>query len=333
MNESRDLLSQEEIDALLRGVDSGVVPTDAGSHVSGDVRLWDPADGNRVLRSALPALDAVHERFARAARGALDEMLPKVRDFALRGSDQRRFGEYAAGLGNPSGIVLLRVKNPVGAMLMVFDSRLVFALVDAFFGGEGLLPKAVAGRDFTRAELRVVERLARQFLEQLKEAWQPVLPMDFELIGFETRPGFVTAFTSHDDALIVRFGVEVGDAEAGVQLVFSQAVMEPLRPRLAAEASDDAAASRVRFATAMRERLRDVQIEVSAVVAETPLSLRRVSSLRAGDVITLASVHDATVLAEQIPIFAGSFGVAEGQHAVKIAALLDDMLPAAAGLH
>lgn len=333
MSEPRDLLSQEEIDALLRGVDSGAVTTDAGSVVAGDVRLWDPTESHRVLKSALPALDAVHERFARAARAALEEMLPKTREFALRGTEHRRFGEYAATVGNPSGIALLRAKNPSGAMLIVFDARLVFALVDAFFGGEGQLPKAVAGRDFTRAELRVVERLARRFIEMLRDAWAPVLPMEFELLGFETRPAFVTAFTSHDDALIARFGAEVGNGEGEVHLVFSQGVMEPLRPRLAAEASDDSAAARVRFAAGLRERLRDVPIEVSAVVAETPLSLRRVSSLRPGDVIDLLGVHDATVMAEQVPVFAGSFGTAEGRHAVKIGLLLEDIPPPGNRLH
>ncbi len=329
----RELLTQDEIDALLRGVDSGAVPTQAPAAITGEIRLWDPTEGDRVVRSTLPSLDAIHERFARGAREALLEVLPRIGDVALRGTEIRRFGEFAATLGVPAGIAILRAKQPSGSALLILDSRLVFALVDSFFGGDGKLPKGVPEREFTRAELRVVERLVRRMLDALRASWQPVYPLEFDLIGFEARPAFITAFTGHDEALVSRLSVAVDDAEATIHIALAPTIVDPLRPRLSAECTDDAAAARQRFIDTLRERVRDVAVEVSGVLAETRVSLRKLSSLKAGDILPLDAPRLTTIYAEQLPVFCGTFGVANGHQAVKVAALLEDGQAPSLSLH
>ena len=165
-----DLLSQDEIDALLHGVDSGVVETEPPP-APGEARNYDFASQDRIVRGKLPTLEMINERFARTWRIGLFNLLRRSADLSVRGIDLVRFGEYMHSLQVPTNLNLVKMKPLRGTALVVFEPRLVFTTVDNFFGGTGKFHTRIEGREFTPTEMRVIQLLLKQTFADLAEAW------------------------------------------------------------------------------------------------------------------------------------------------------------------
>src|SRR5690606_5838377 len=128
-----DLLSQDEIDALLHGVDSGAVDTEPP--VSPDeARSYDLASQDRIIRGRMPTLERVNERFIRLWRIGLFNLIRRSADLSVRGIELVKFSEYMHSLYVPTNLNLIRFKPLRGTGLIVFEPRLVFSVVDNFFG-------------------------------------------------------------------------------------------------------------------------------------------------------------------------------------------------------
>lgn len=169
-----DLLSQDEIDALLHGVDSGAVDVEPPP-VPGEARTYDFATQERIIRGRLPTLEMINERFARTWRIGLFNLLRRSADLSVRGIDMIRFGEYMHSLQVPTNINLVKMKPLRGTGIVMFEPRLVFTVVDNFFGGNGKYHTRIEGREFTPTEMRVIQLLLKQTFSDFTEAWAPVM--------------------------------------------------------------------------------------------------------------------------------------------------------------
>ena len=150
-----DLLSQDEIDALLHGVDSGSVDTAEPAPPPGEARSYDFASQDRIIRGRMPTLEMVNERFARLWRIGLFNLIRRSSELSVRGIELIKFGDYLHSLYVPTNLNLIRFKPLRGTGLIVFEPTLVFAVVDNFFGGDGRYPTRIEGREFTATEMRV----------------------------------------------------------------------------------------------------------------------------------------------------------------------------------
>ena len=215
----KDLLSQDEIDALLHGVDSGAVETDP-EPPSGEARSYDFASQDRIIRGRMPTLEMVHERFARLWRIGLFNLIRRSAELSVRGIELIKFNDYMHSLYVPTNLNLIRFKPLRGTGLIVFEPTLVFAIVDNFFGGDGRYPTRIEGREFTATEMRVIHLLLKQTFADLREAWAPVMDVDFEYINSEINPHFANIVTPREYVVVCRLHVELdGDTRFEVMLV------------------------------------------------------------------------------------------------------------------
>ena len=170
----QDLLSQDEIDALLHGVDDGDINTDSDDE-PGSVRAYDLTSQDRIVRGRMPTLEMINERFARYTRISMFNMLRRTADVSVGGIQIQKFGEYVHTLYVPTSLNMIKFRPLRGTALVILDARLVFKLVDNFFGGDGRHAK-IEGREFTPTELRVVQMVLNQAFVDLAEAWKAVIP-------------------------------------------------------------------------------------------------------------------------------------------------------------
>lgn len=313
-----DLLSQDEIDALLHGVDSGAVDTTPPPPAPGEARTFDFATQERIVRGRMPTLEMINERFARLFRISLFNMLRRSPELTVVGIETAKFGEYTHSLYVPTNLNLVKAKPLRGTALVVFEPRLVFTVVENFFGGDGRLNTKIEGREFTPTEMRVIQLLLKQFFNDMQEAWGPVKKMEYEYLNSEVNPHFANIVSPSEVVVISKFKIELEGGGGHVHMTYPYSMIEPIRDLLDAGIQSDRVDKDERWGMALREELSDAELELSGELAQATLSLRKLAQLKVGDVIPINLPRSLTLTVENVPLFQGSFGVSNGQNAVRI---------------
>ena len=314
---SADLLSQDEIDALLHGVDSGAVGTEPPA-APGEARAYDFASEDRIVHGKLPGLEMINERFARTLRVGVYNLLHRSAELTVKGIEMVRFGEYMHSLQVPTNLNLVKVKPLRGTALVVYEPRLVFTMVDNFFGGAGKYPARIEGREFTPTELRVIQLLLRQTFADMAEAWAPVMPVEFEYVHSEINPHFANIVNPREYVIVSRFNVELDGGGGELHVAIPYTMIEPIREQLDAGVQGDRIESDEGWTRAMRAQLQDAEVELSSAIAQRQISLRELSRLRVGDVIPIELPRTVQLQVEQVPLFSGEFGIHNGHNAIKV---------------
>lgn len=316
---SSDLLSQDEIDALLHGVDSGDVETGSDEVLDpSEARNYDFASQDRIVRGRLPTLEMINERFARYFRTSLFSMLRRSADISVSGVQMLKFSEFVHSLFVPTSLNITRVSPLRGKSLFVLDPKLVFSVVDSFFGGSGRFHTKIEGRDFTPTELRVVQMLLGIAFEDLKQAWQPVLDIDFSYVNSEVNPQFANIVSPSEVVVVTTFNVDLESGGGDFYVCMPYAMLKPIRDLLDAGVQSDRGERDERWEQAMREEVMGASVEITSKFGEATLPLRVLASLEVGDVIPIDVGDEVEVCAEDLPIFRGKVGVHNNSYAVKV---------------
>lgn len=314
---STDLLSQDEIDALLHGVDSGAVETEPPP-APGEARSYDFASQDRIVRGRLPTLEMINERFARTWRIGLFNLLRRSADLSVRGIEMVRFGEYMHSLQVPTNLNLVKLKPLRGTAIVMYEPRLVFSVVDNFFGGLGKYPAKIEGREFTATEMRVIQLLLKQTFADLVEAWAPVMPVEFEYMNSEVNPHFANVISPREYIVVSRFHVELEGGGGEFHVSIPYAMLEPIRELLDAGVQSDRVEKDESWSRALRTQLQDAEVELSSALARRQISLRELSRLKVGDIIPIDLPGQVTLNVENMPLFTGEFGTHGGRNAIKV---------------
>ena len=315
-----DLLSQDEIDALLHGVDSGSVDTAEPAPPPGEARAYDFASQDRIIRGRMPTLEMVNERFARLWRIGLFNLIRRSSELSVRGIELIKFSDYMHSLYVPTNLNLIRFKPLRGTGLIVFEPTLVFAVVDNFFGGDGRYPTRIEGREFTATEMRVIQLMLKQTFADLREAWSPVMNVDFDYINSEINPHFANIVTPREYVVVSRFHVELEGGGGDIHITLPYSMLEPIRDVLDAGIQSDRNDRDESWGITLREQLDNAELELSSVIARRRLSLRDLTKLKVGDILPIDLMKEVPLCVEGIPVFTGEFGVANDRNAIKILA-------------
>lgn len=313
---ARGVLSQEEIDALLDGVGRGRVDTGAAA-VPGEVRAYDIAQREHIVRGRMPTLEMINERFARFFRTSLLNLLHRSIDVTVAPVEIRPYGDYVTTVQVPSSLNMVKLAPLHGTGLIALDPRLVFTVVDNFFGGSGRFAR-VEGRDFTPTERRIIDRLVARAIADLKEAWSPVLAIEPEVVGFEINPHFATIASPTESVVITRLRVELEGGGGELHFTLPYAAIEPLRDMLEAGVQSDRVEGDVRWAQALREEIEDAELTLGTVLGSARVTLGQLLDLKAGDVLPCDFAGRITLCSEGVPLFRGTCGLSRGLHAVRI---------------
>jgi len=314
-----DILTQDEIDALLHGVNSGDVETHGDAADDGQAKNYDFASQDRIIRGRMPTLEMINERFARHFRISLFNMMRRSSEISVGGVQMVKFAEYVHSLFVPTSLNLVKVKPLRGTALFVIDPKLVFILVDNYFGGEGKFYTKIEGREFTPTEMRIIEMLLELAFKDLKEAWAPVMPIEFEYVNSEVNPQFANIVSPTEVVVVTTFHVELEGGGGNLHVTMPYSMVEPIREMLDAGVQSDRSDTDERWGQHLREDMKEAEVEMSGTLLEVRLSLKDVLNMKPGDVIHVDLPEKSTVLVEDIPAFMGHFGTYEGMNAIKIA--------------
>ncbi|HSH42976.1 MAG TPA: flagellar motor switch protein FliM [Arenicellales bacterium] len=314
-----DLLSQEEIDALLHGVGSGDIETEADDGAGdGEAQSYDFTSQDRIVRGRMPTLEMINERFARYFRISLFNMLRRQGEISVGGVQMLKFGEYVHSLFVPTSLNLVKINPLRGTALFVFDPKLVFSAVDNYFGGDGRFHTKIEGREFTPTEQRVIQRMLERAFEDLFQAWRPVLPVEFEYLNHEVNPQFANIVSPTEVVVVSTFHIELEGGGGALHITLPYSMVEPIRDLLDAGVQSDRSDVDERWRIAIREEMKDADIELCSQLVETTITFRELLELQAGDVIPIDMPETILLRSEEVPLFRGRLGCTNGNKAVKI---------------
>jgi len=316
---TKDILSQEEVDALLHGVDSGGVDTDESNEdLEGGACHYDFANQDRIVRGRLPTLEMINERFVRYFRVSVFNMLRRSADISVEGVQMIKFSEYVHSLYVPTSLTLVKMAPLRGTALFMIDPKLVFAIVDNFFGGDGRFPVKIEGREFTQIELRVVHILLTEARKGLEKAWKPVLEIDFTYLNHEVNPNLANIVSPSEVVVVSSFRLELEGGGGELHFTMPYSMIEPIRSLLDAGMHSDQMDRDDRWNNSLREEIMRSKVEVSSTLVEVEMPLREINALKKGDIIPFEMPEVNFLMAEDIPIMKGHYGVSREKYALKI---------------
>lgn len=342
---SDEVLTQDERDALMEAVSNAGDPEVAVSLPEDGVIPYDLAGQDYAVNSLLPILETIHERFAHRLRIGLFEMVRRELTVNVGAIEKRAYADLTTSLSVPCSVNIIGISPLSGPALLIFDLDLIFLIVDTFFGGSGRLYKSASIRDFTTTETRFIQRLLQLCFKSLEEAWSPFAALKCSHIRSETKPQFITSLNPNEP-LTVSSATIGRDAIAGsLHLALPYSILEPIRETLLDSTCQEHPNPSQQLSERLSEGIQESQIEVRCALAGFELSLSDLLALRVGDVIPVNIPSTAVLQVENVPIYSGSYGIAQGWSALKIeqrlgsagdrlghAALIPDFAPFAAKL-
>lgn len=318
-----ELLSQDEIDALLHGVDDGEVETENDLELQdGVAREFDFASHDRIVRGRMPTLEMINERFARSFRISLFNMLRRSAEISVSGVQMVKFSEYVHSMFVPTSLNIVKLHPLRGSALCVFDPKLVFILVDNFYGGVGRHAK-IEGRDFSATEQRVISLVLEDAFKDLEDAWKPVMRVNFEFNSMEVNPQFANIVSPTEVVVVSTFHVELDGGGGDFMVTIPYSMVEPIRDLLDAGIASDIADKDERWVISLREEIKLAEVDMSCNLTEIELPLEEVLNLKEGDILPISMPDMVTLRAEEIPVLRGKVGESRGSKAVKILEAID----------
>ncbi len=316
---TKDILSQDEIDALLHGVDSGDV--ESGTDLPGDddeLIPYDITSQEQLVKGCLPTLEMFNERFVRYFRVSLFNMIRRPAEVTLENIEMMKFGDYMQGMFVPTSLSLIRIQPLRGTALIMIHPKLIFTLVDNFFGGSGRYYNKIEGRDFTTMELRVIRMITDAIFEDYQESWKSVKEIEMEYLGHEINPHIAQIVRSNEIVIVNSFHIELDGGGGLFQITLPYSMIEPMRELLNRSITSDGSDKDKRWGLMLREELYSAEVEVNCILSEVKIDVRKLSALKAGDIIPIdqPGLIDATV--ENIPLIRGSYGQSNGKVALKV---------------
>ena len=314
-------LSQDEVDALLKGVD-GDQDDDQPASNTGEVRDYNLATQERIVRGRMPTLEIINERFARLVRIELFNFLRRTVEVSVGPVRITKYSDFVRNLVVPTNLNLVQMKPLRGTALMVFDPTLVFLVVDNMFGGDGRFHTRVEGRDFTQTEQRIIQRILNIVFETYSKSWEPVYPVQFEYMRSEMNTQFANIATPNEVVIAVTFNVELGPASGEIHFCFPYSMLEPLRDILSSPLQGEVLGTDKRWVKLMTQQVQAAEVEIVADLAKTNMMIGEVLNMKVGDVVPLNIEESIEAQVDGVPVMLCKYGMFNGQYALRVEKLL-----------
>ncbi len=314
---AEEILSQDEVDALLKGV-LGEPEEEAQPEEEGGIRPYDIGKQERIVRGRMPTLEIINERFARMFRIGLFNFMRRSAEISVSPVKVVKYSEFLRNLVVPTNLNLVRFKPLRGTALFIFDPNLVFLVVDNLFGGDGRFHMRVEGRDFTPTEQRVIQRMLDVALGEYKKSWDPVHPLEFEYVRSEMNPQFANIATPSEVVVVTTFNIELGDGGGDFHVCMPYAMIEPIRDVLTSSMQGERLEVDDRWLRLMAQQVQGAEVELVAALGGSTLTLRQVMEMKVGDVLPIHIPEHITAEVDGVPVLECEYGLHNGQYAVKV---------------
>ena len=318
---SDSFLSQDEVDALLKGV-SGETDEPSVVHDPSSVRNYNLATQERIVRGRMPTLEIINERFARLLRIGLFNFLRRNIEVSVGPVRILKYSEFMRNLVMPTNLNLVQFKPLRGTGLMVFDPTLVFSIVDNLFGGDGRFHTRVEGRDFTHTEQRIIQRVLAIVFENYEKSWEPVYKIQMEFIRSEMNTQFANIATPNEVIVATTFSIELGSTVGQMHFCLPYSMIEPIRDMLTSSLQGEVLGVDKRWVKLMTQQIQAAEVEMVADLATIKMQIADVIKMKVGDVIPLSIGPEIETKVDGVPVMRCKYGVFNGQYALKVEQLL-----------
>lgn len=320
------ILSQDEIDALLRGVESGEVSTTPKEEEGerAELRPYDLLNQDRIIRGRMPTFEMVNDRFIRLQAVSWTNALRKVVDFLILSTKIMKFGEFIKKIPMPSSLNIFHMPPLRGHGLFVMDAMLVYLLVDHFFGGTGQTHVKPEGRDFTPIQQRIIKTVVELALGDLEKAWGPVAPVKIQHVRSESNPQFAMVVSASEIVVAVTIQMQLGDLVRDLFIAYPYGMLEPIKEKLYSGFFSDHLEQDQSWANRFRQQLQESTVRITVQLGTATIRVRDVLGFSPGDVLMLdQSPSDPLIcFVEGVPKFLGSAGVLKGNQAFRVTKVL-----------
>lgn len=314
---SQDFLSQEEVDALLKGV-TGETDEAPSEEESGGVKNYDLGRQERIVRGRMPTMELINERFARYLRIGLFNFMHRSTEISVGPVRVQKYSDFIRNLVVPTNLNLVQMKPLRGTGLVVFDPNLVFLVVDNMFGSDGRFHTRVEGRDFTPTEQRIIQGMLNVVFAEYEKAWKPVYEVEFEYVRSEMNTQFANIATPSEIVVAFTFTIELSGNSAEMHLCLPYSMIEPIRDVLYSTMHSEQAGSDQRWTGMLRRQLLSAEVELVAGLGGGRITLGEVAKLHVGDVVPIDINDLLSVKVDGIPLLDCRYGINNGQYALKV---------------
>ncbi|MCL2875247.1 MAG: flagellar motor switch protein FliM [Betaproteobacteria bacterium] len=324
---SSDFLSQEEVDALLRGVNGEVDEPSIEEEEQGGVRTYNMATQERIVRGRMPTMELINERFARYLRIGLFNYMRRNIEVSVGPIKVQKYAEFVRNLVVPTNLNLILAKPLRGTGLVVFNPKLVFTVIDNMFGGSGQFQTRVEGRDFTPTEQRIIHGLLNVVFTEYTKSWAPVFRIEFEYVRSEMNSQFANIATPSEIVVAAGFTLEMGDIQSDMHICFPYSMLEPIRDLLYSTMQSDHLTQDKRWVTMLSQELQGAEVELVCNLGTARATLRDIVNMRVGDVIPLNVPEFLETVIDGVPVLECHSGVRNRQYAVKVERMIGSSEP------
>ena len=318
-----EILSQGEVDALLKGVSDGELETETdeiAENISG-VEPFDLTIQEKVDPGRLPTLNIINQMFCKLFQNTFSKLMRRSVQVSTISTNTIKFGDFQSSLPFPSCLHIFSMDPLRGHGLVVVENKLISAVIDTIFGGTGTQKTEITGRDFSSIEIRMIKSMIISTLKDLEKSWSPVRTLKTNLVRSELNPQFAAIVTPNDIVLVLLFKIEMENISGTLTICLPYTAIEPIIPKLKTEFQSEKMEVDHVWISRLRAKLLATELELVAELGTTTITPQDLMKYKVGDTIILGGdVSDPLLLkVEQIPKFKGFSGVSRGNKAVQLA--------------
>jgi flagellar motor switch protein FliM len=314
----KDVLSQAEVDALLQGISGEPESNEPDAPAGTGPRDYDLANQERIVRGRMPTMEIVLERFARNIRIGLFNLVGRSPEVSIGGVKVQKYSAFLREIVVPTNFNIVSVKPLRGSGLIVCEPTLVFAVIDALFGGAGKYHTRIEGRDFSPTEQRIILRLVEVITAEYAKAWQGIYPLQLEFQRSEMQPQFANIATPGEIVVSSSFTLEIGDTTGSIHFCMPYSTLEPIRDVLYSSVQGDAAEPDRRWINLLKNEIQSAEVELVAELAHAPATVEQLLAFKPGDFIELDLQKLIEVKVGGVPVFDCHYGTANGRYSLKL---------------
>ncbi len=316
------ILSQDEIDALLTGLDEvapTVSPEAAVVETTAEAQRYDFESTTLLGRIKFPGIDAINDQFNRSIRATLGSHLRLVVDSSIAPTEVIPFKEFLKRVPVPSNLHVLRFDPLRGHVLLVVDSRIVFTIVEIFLGSNTVGKARVEGREFTSIEQRLVRRIINALLFDLEKAWKNIQPVKIHYVRSEINPQFAKIAQNDEAVVVSKFKLEIEEVQGSLTVCIPLNTLQTIKSKLQSTFQWDEAVD-PDWVKSLLRNLKDTSVEMVVPLGKARITGSELKELGVGDVIVLDTNFDSLfpVLIQGLPRLEGRLGVYKGSRSVEI---------------
>ena len=319
---NQQILSQDEVDALLQGITGESQKLEQEEAPAGGIRDYDLASQERIVRGRMPTMEVINERFARNIRVGLFNLIRKSPEVSIGGIKVQKYSAFLREIVVPTNFNIMQVRPLRGSGLVVCDPSIVFSVIDALFGGAGKFHTRIEGRDFSATEQRVIERLVEVVSTEYKRAWAGIYPLELDYQRSEMQPQFANIATPSEIVVATSFTLEIGETSGQLHFCIPYSTLEPIRDVLYSSMQGDSVEPDHRWVNLLKQQIQSAEVDLVVELATAPATVEQLLALKPGDFIELDLDPLVEAKVDGVPVFECHYGTSEGKYAVKIERML-----------